>query len=279
MTETQPTTRVIRALSADRHIRLAVLDARPLWDSVRRGHPQLEAQACACLVELLASTLLLQSRSMFGERLQVLVRSAGRAQAVVADSWPDGMVRGMLDLADGPMEGAWITAPGLLQVMRSGAKGEPYIGKLPLVEGGIPAQVEAYLQHSEQIQASLNVWCDPATGEGGGLMVEPLPACPPERMRRLVEALEGLEVVPNWERDPEFLIRWINQGEGATPLSSHEIEYRCRCSKPALLEALGRFSSEKIEEIFAEGSPAEVRCDYCGKVFAIHRQEVLADGH
>jgi len=239
----------------------------------------LEAEACACLVELLASTLLLQSRSMFVERLQVLVRGAGRAQAVVADSWPDGMVRGMLDVAEGPVDGPWIEAPGLLQVMRSGAKGEPYIGKLPLVEGGVSAQIEAYLQHSEQIQASLSVWCDPATGEGGGLMVEPLPACPPERMRYLVEALEGLEVVPNWERDPEFLIRWINQGDGATQLSTHEIEYRCRCAKEALLEALGRFSREKIEEIFAEGSPAEVRCDYCGKVFAIHRQEVLADGH
>jgi len=279
MTESQPTTRVIRALSADRHIRLAVLDARPLWDSVRRGHPHLESEACACLVELLASTLLLQSRSMFVERLQVLVRGAGRAQAVVADSWPDGMVRGMLDVVEGPADGTWIEAPGLLQVMRSGAKGEPYIGKLPLVEGGISTQIEAYLQQSEQIQASLSVWCDPATGEGGGLMVEPLPACPPERMRHLVEALDGLDVVPNWERDPEFLIRWINQGEGATQLSTHEIEYRCRCAKEALLEALGRFSREKIEEIFAEGSPAEVRCDYCGKVFAIHREEVLADGH
>ncbi len=279
MKESQPTTRVIRALTADKHIRLAVLDARPLWDSVRRGHPQLEAEACACLVELLASTLLLQSRSMFVERLQVLVRGAGRAQAVVADSWPDGMVRGMLDMAEGPPDGTWIEAPGLLQVMRSGAKGEPYIGKLPLVVGGISTQIEAYLQQSEQIHASLSVWCDPTTGEGGGLMVEPLPACPPERMRSLVEALEGLEVVPNWERDPEFLIRWVNQGEGATLLSTHEIEYRCRCAKEALLEALGRFSREKIEEIFAEGSPAEVRCDYCGKVFAIHREEVLADGH
>lgn len=278
MTESQPTTRVIRALSADHHVRLAVLDARPLWDSVRRGHSHLEAEACACLVEVLAGTLLLQSRSMFAERLQILVRGQGRAQAVVADSWPDGMVRGMLDLQDGRTEGPWVAAPGLLQVMRSGAKGEPYIGKLPLVEGGISAQFEAYLQHSEQIQASLNVWCDPATGEGGGLMVEPLPSCPPDRMGHLIEALEGLEVVPNWERDPEFLIRWINQGEGATRLSTHEIEYRCRCAKAALLEALGRFSKDKIEELFAEGSPAEVRCDYCGKAFEIHRQEVLGDG-
>ncbi len=269
--------RVVRALSNDQHIRLAALDARALWDGVRRGHPHLEAEACACLVELMAGALLLQSRGLFAERLQLLLRGGGRAKAVVADSWPDGLVRGMLDL-EPEAAGAWIQAPGLLQVMRSGP-GEPYVGKLPLVEGGISAQLEAYLQQSEQIQASLTVWCEPATGEAGGLLVEPLPQCPPERMLRLIDALEGLEVVPAWERDPEFLIRWINQGEGATLLSNHAVEYRCRCSREALLATLGGFAPDKLRDIFAEGDSAEIRCDYCGRVFVLRRDEVIRDGH
>jgi molecular chaperone Hsp33 len=274
MMESPSPAQVIRALSADKHIRLAALDARPLWDGVRRGHPHLEAEACACLTELLAATLLLQSRSIFVERLQLLVRGAGRAKTIVSDSWPDGMIRGVLDVSDIP-EAPWLCAPGLLQVMRSDNKGKPYVGKLPLVEGGISTQIEAYLQQSEQIQASVTIWCDPATGEAGGLMVEPLPNCPPERMVQLIDAIEGLEVVPNWERDPEFLIRWVNQGQAATILSTHEIEYRCRCSKESLLATLGGFSKEKIEEIFTGGSPAEVRCDYCSNVFAIHREELM----
>ncbi len=277
MTESS-SARVVRALTTDHHIRLAALDARPLWNGVRMGHPHLEAEACACLVELLAATLLCQSRGLFEERLQILVRGAGRAKVLVSDAWPDGMVRGMLDEAEG-LQGPWVAAPGLLQVMRSGPKGEPYIGRLPLVEGGISQQIEAYLQHSEQIQASLTVWCDPATGEGGGLLVEPLPQCPLERMQSLVAAIEGLDVVPHWERDPEFLLRWVNQGQEATLLSTQEIEYRCRCSKASLLETLGRFSEAKLEEIFAEGRSAEVRCEYCGKAFAIHRQEVMRDAH
>jgi len=278
MTEIPSSARLVRALTEDSQIRLAALDARPLWDGVRRGHPHLEAEACACLVELLAATLLLQSRSLFAERMQILLRGAGRARAVVADSWPDGLVRGMLDEAEG-LQGPWVASPGIFQVMRSGATGEPYIGKLPLVEGGVSRQAEAYLQHSEQIQASLSVWCDPSTGEAGGLLAEPLPQCPPERLGRLVEALEGLEVVPAWERDPEFLIRWVNQGEGATLLSTHGIDYRCRCGKDALLAVLGGFPEERLQELFAAGIPAEVRCDYCGKAFSIHREEVVRDGH
>jgi molecular chaperone Hsp33 len=266
--------RVVRALSRDAQIRMAVVDARPLWDGIRRGHPHLEAQACACLTELLAAALLLQSRTLFSERLQILMRSAGRAKALVADSWPDGLVRGMLDSSDEVERGPFIHTPGIFQVMRSGPKGEPFVGKLDLVEGDIATQVEYYLQKSEQIQASLSLWCDSSTGDAGGLLVEPLPGCPRERIKRLVDAIEGLEVVPHWERDPEFLFRWFNQGEGSTLLSTYEIEYRCRCSQRSLLGTLASFPAEQLAEVFHGEDAVAVRCEYCGMQYRISKEEL-----
>ncbi len=47
------TATVRKSLTRDRHIRLTALDASPLWDGVRRGHPHLPPEACACLTELL----------------------------------------------------------------------------------------------------------------------------------------------------------------------------------------------------------------------------------
>ncbi len=275
-----PNARIIRALTEDNCIRLAAVDASPLWDGVRRGHPHLLPGACARLTEVLAAALLLQSRSVFAERLQILLRGAGRARAIVGDAWPDGRVRGMLDEQEGPGGTAWIEAPGLFQVMRSGLRGEPSIGHLPLVEGGVAAQVEHYLQQSEQIQASVTLWCELDTGHAGGLLVEPLPDCPPERLARLVEALEGLEVVPAWERDPEFLLRWVNQGGGATVLSTTEVAYRCRCSRESLMEVLATFSAERRAEVFPEGSEsAQVCCDYCGATYDIARTELPGAAH
>lgn len=275
MNETIPPARVLRALTDDSTIRMASLDAGPLWDGVRRGHPHLDPGACAALTELMAAALLLQSRGLFEERLQLLLKGAGRARAVVADAWPDGLIRGVLDPSETIMEGPWIAAPGLFQVMRSKGFGEPFVGKLPMVEGPLAIQVEHYLQQSEQVQASLTLWCDPATGEAGGLMVEPLPECPPERLRRLVDALEGLEVVPNWERDPEFLLRWINQGSDFRVLSTTEFTYRCRCTKASLLDTLQGFPEDQRRHLFEQGSPVEVRCDYCGTAYAIAREEIL----
>ena len=265
--------RVLKALTRDQHIRLSSLDASPLWDGVRRGHPHLEPEACACLTELLSATALLQGRTEFAERLQLLIKGSGRAKAVVADSWPDGTIRGVLDMGNATAQ-EWIAAPGVLQVMRSNAVGQPYIGNLELVLGGIQVQVEHYLQSSEQIQASLTLWCDPGTGEAGALLVEPLPGCPPARLARLVQAIENLEVVPYWERTAEFLAAWVAQGEGTEELASAELLYQCRCTRESLVETLRRFSPEQKADLFKDEGPLEVRCDYCGTLYPITREDL-----
>ncbi len=278
MSEILPPARVLRAMTADHCIRFAIVDAGPLWDGVRHGHPGLDADPCACLVELLSGTLLLQSRTFFSERLQLMVRGAGKAKTVVADSWPEGDIRGVLDLSPGEETVPWIQGPGLFKVMRSNPKGKPYIGTLELVEGGIQSQLEAYLLQSEQVQASATLWCDPRTGEAGGLLVEPLPHCPHERLERLVHAIEGLDVVPLWERDPAFLCRWVNQGDGTEILSSTDIEYRCRCNRDSLVEILRGFEKTKQDEIFPDDGPVEICCDYCGKAYLLHRADLEVAG-
>ena len=268
---------VRKAMTKDGQARLSILSASALWDGLRRGHPQLEPDACACLTELLSATALLQSRTLFAERLQIMIKGAGRARALVSDSWPDGSLRGVLDPGD-PAAAGWIAAPGILQVMRSSSTGQPYIGTLPLAEGGLQVQVEHYLQNSEQVQASLTLWCDPATGDAGGLLVEPLPDCPPARMAQLVQAIEGLEVVPCWERTPEFLEAWISQGEGVDRQATTDLEYRCRCTRAALLATLRGFTEAQKADLFTEPGPLEVRCDYCGIPYTLTREDVLGAG-
>ncbi|MDR2560953.1 MAG: Hsp33 family molecular chaperone HslO [Holophagales bacterium] len=264
---------VVRALTGDGQIRMSAIDATPLWDGVRRGHPHLEADSCGPLTELLAGATLLQSRSLLTERVQLAVRSSGRAKAIVADSWPNGSIRGILDLNPACTNGQWLAFPGLFQVMRSNPKGQPYIGNLELVDGPISAQLEYYLQQSEQIQACVALWCDTASGAAGGVLVEPLPNCPPGRIKRMVAGIEGLEVTQLWERTPEFLVSWINQGSGAEVLSMQTIEYRCRCSKESLIDILGTMPRNERENIFANGK-ATVNCEYCGKSYEIGPEEM-----
>jgi molecular chaperone Hsp33 len=266
--------RVVRALTADRRIRLSAVDATPLWDGVGRGHPRLEAGGRAALVELLAGAALMQSRSLLSERVQLLLRSSGRAGSIVADSWPDGGLRGIVDIRPGRDGSPWIERPGLFQVMRSNKGGPPYTGNLELAEGPVGAQLELYLQQSEQLQACVDIWCDPSSGDAGGIIVEPLPKCPPERLRRMLAALDGLGATHPRERTPDFLVGWVNQGGGADILSSLELEYRCRCSQQSLVDTLRAMPPEQRRDIFSGTDQMDVHCEYCGAHYSIAPEDL-----
>jgi molecular chaperone Hsp33 len=95
----------------------------------------------------------------------------------------------------------------------------------------------------------------------------------------MVAAIEGLEVTQLWERTPEFLVRWINQGDGAKVLSSLKIEYRCRCSKQSLIGILGAMPQDERMNVFADGGRAEVHCEYCGKSHEIALEELQGAGN
>jgi molecular chaperone Hsp33 len=229
-------------------------------------------------VELLAGAALMQSRSLLTERIQLLVRSSGRAGSIVADSWPDGRLRGILDIKPESGGAPWIAPPGIFQVMRSNPGGPPYIGNLELVDGPIGAQLELYLHRSEQLRACVAIWCDPSSGEAGGLIVEPLPDCPQERLKQMLAALDGLEVTQPWERTPDFLVKWMNQGEGAAILSSLELEYRCRCSRVSLADTLRAMPPEQRRDLFSGTDQIDVHCEYCGARYSLAPEDLASVG-
>lgn len=268
--------KISRFMTADQWIKLDIVEMGPLWDRIRRHHPSYDATQAAVLAEGLMATLLLLGRSDFLQRVQLMIKSSGRIKNLITDAWPDGSIRGFCD-AGSPQASLPLELPGSIQVMRSQPSGEPYMGLLPLVEGGIDKQLEAYFQQSEQIQTSVHLWCDPLTGLGGALKVEPLPLCPPTRLARLIQALEGLEVVPFEERTTEFLAAWINQGEGYQLLTSTDVRYACRCNRDDLVRIMRGFSSEEKQHLFETQDHTEVRCDYCAEVFIIRASDLTTE--
>jgi len=269
--------KISRFMTADQWIKVDIVEMGPLWDRIRRHHPSYDAPQSAILAEGLMATLLLLGRSDFLQRVQFMVKSSGHIKNLMADAWPDGSIRGFCDLGSS-QEASSLELPGSIQVMRSQPSGEPYRGLLPLVEGGLDKQLEAYFQQSEQIETSVHLWCDPLTGLGGALKVEPLPLCPTERLSRLIQALEGLDVVPFEERTTEFLATWINQGEGCQLLTSSDIRYACRCNRNDLVRIMKGFSPEEKQHLFDVQDHTEVRCDYCSEVFIIRPSDLTSEG-
>ncbi|HET8715318.1 MAG TPA: Hsp33 family molecular chaperone HslO, partial [Holophagaceae bacterium] len=65
-----------------------------------------------------------------------------------------------------------------------------------------------------------------------------------------------------------------NQGPGAVVLTETDLGYRCRCQRESLMATLSGFTQDQLEDLFREGDPIEVRCDYCGTVYPITRAEL-----
>jgi molecular chaperone Hsp33 len=105
-------------------------------------------------------------------------------------------------------------------------------------------------------------------------VVEPLPKCPPERLRLMVAALDGLEVTLLGERTPEFLVNWVNQGGGAEILSSLELEYRCRCSRQSLVDTLRVMPPEQRRDMFSGTGQIDVHCEYCGAHYSLAPEDL-----
>ena len=47
----------------------------------------------------------------------------------------------------------------------------------------------------------------------------------------------------------------------------------------ALVDTLRRFSAEQKADLFKDEAPLEVRCDYCGTMYPISRDDLMAEGN
>ena len=94
----------------------------------------------------------------------------------------------------------------------------------------------------------------------------------------MLAALDSLDVAKPRELTPDFLVAWVNQGEGAEVMSSMDLEYRCRCSRQSLIDTLSVMPSEKRDAHSSPEEGLEARCEYCGKTYTIARRELRRGG-
>ena len=132
-------------------------------------------------------------------------------------------------------------------------------GGLPDAVGAGAGQRDALVRPRRRARAAASWW-------------SPCPDCPPGAARPpWWRPWRGWRWCPFWERTPAFLAGWVNQGEGAGDPRHHG---RCATAAAAAREKPdgdpGRASAgRRWRELFRAGPPWSVRCDYCGKVYAI----------
>jgi len=64
------------------------------------------------------------------------------------------------------------------------------------------------------------------------------------------------------------------EDHGYSYLGSRQISFFCPCSHERMVLNLKGLYSQDINEVFSEGEEIEVKCDYCRKIYKIHKSEL-----
>lgn len=270
-----------RGLTRNGEIRVLIARTAALVSASARRLGTSDA-ATRVLGELLTAGYLTRSTLNPAAQLQMLLRNPGSAGRLIVDVWAGSagaraaIANPAATAADGPL-----LADGFLEVTRVAGDGAPYRSSLQYSGGGIEAAVTEYLVRSEQIVALVHLEVDAARGRVGaacGYLVQLTPEGTRAQLDQLLANVERLPplVSAMTPADPDgrgFAARLLD-GFLWDQVAREQPSFACRCSRGRLVAALASLPRADLEELVAEGEPAESICEYCNTTYTLSVPEL-----
>ncbi len=261
---------VLRALTDDGAFRVVVLDATETSQGVVTAQKATDARA-QLLAEVLTGTVLVRETMSPDLRVQGIFQGHDGKGRIIADSFPDGTTRGLMQL---PKEGdITLGDHAVLNMMRTLHNGELSQGVVSVdPREGISGALMQYMQASEQVTSFIAVGAivrGSVVARAGGYIVQLLPEVGEgplmvmtERLREF-ESIYGLLGAGNAE--PNKLLEELLHLMPHTKVGESEVRFECKCSEERLALSLATLPKRDIAELLADGAPLEIDCDYCAR--------------
>lgn len=273
--------RVHRAITDDGAFR--VITCRTA-DTVRAAiaAQNVRGPTARVFADLLTGTTLVRETMAPDHRVQGILQSADRRSRMVADSHPEGMTRGLVQLGQGAEMPA--ATGGLLQMMRTLRNGAIHQGFVEVPrEGGVSAALMEYMQTSEQVFTVAAVGCVFGSGDSGdgspevlaagGYIVQLLPEVGEGPLAVMTERLRDFSGIDHLlERgaaEPEELLSEILYGMPFTHVGDGNVHFGCNCSSARVTASLATLPRADIESFITDGKVLEVACDYCRRQYEV----------
>lgn len=266
-------------------------------ETVREGcrrHGLTGVEAVALARALTVGCLLVTLTKRDDERVRLSISSAGPIRQILVDARGDGSVRGMsmsrLSAPVQPAEDARVRLGGFIrggaiQVTRDLGLEQPYQGVVALHTGEIDEDLERYLEDSEQLPSVLRcgVVLD-GRGEpvaAGGILVQTLPGSDADRLAGLRERVAGgaLDDVLRQPRTPAAIVGLALGGEPFDAMSETPLRFHCGCDRQRAIAVVSTLGAEDIDRLADEQERTEVRCEFCGDVQVLDRDDLRAVAH
>ena len=242
--------------------------------------------ASAALGRAMNGALLLAAMMKDNERISLRLKGDGPLGEVVADA--EGThVRGyvenpdaFLPLKDGKLDVGGGIGEGNIIVTRYLQNAEPFTGYCELADGEIATDLTKYLYVSEQTPSSVGLGVlvdkDGEVTAAGGYFIQAMPGCTDEVLEQLEKNINRMPYVTQLLEigyTPEKIIGIIGRDLDVDYKESLPVEFKCRCSRERILDALAGLDANSLEEM-SQDEITEAHCQFCNTTYKFTQEEI-----
>jgi molecular chaperone Hsp33 len=279
---------IVRALSSAGGIRILACSVNNLAHEISILQ-QASLTVSIALGRGLAGGALMAALLKSGQSVAMKFEGNGPMQKMIIEGDADGAVRGCVGNPSAeaePLDGRWnvpgvLGRAGFLTVTKDiGMGGEPYHGMVQLRSSEIGDDLAYYLTDSEQtptaigLGATLNT--DGRIVTCGGFLVQALPKADEHEIETIMANIASLPPLADMLKTggPEALIRELFGGTPYTLLESHNLFFRCGCSREKVERALLSFDTIELQDMIEKDGGAEVTCEFCRQAYNFDRSDL-----
>ncbi len=283
--------RIIRCITSDGAIMAACVDASDIVFTAQRLHNTTPVATAALGRLLAAGSLMGVSLKQDKAKLNLQLKGDGPLGNVLVVADSRGNVRGYVGNPDCHTEyysngkinvSAGVGKNGTLGIIRDYGTGEPYIGNVPLVSGEVAEDIAGYYATSEQIPTvcALGVLIDKEDGRvllAGGLLIQLLPGADESTIDKLEKNISALEPVTTMFAKGMSILdicKTALDGFEVEVLDEQPVNYVCACSREKIENYFAGIPEEELRDIMDENGEAEVRCEFCNKVYNFSKADL-----
>jgi molecular chaperone Hsp33 len=268
---------VVRAITADGAFRVIAVRTTETAKDVAAVQ-KAQGSRAKLLAEMLTAAVLVRETMAPDLRVQGILQGDDPKTRIVADSFPDGTTRGLVQLRNGT--DVALGQRAVLQMMRTLHNGQIQQGMVQASEtGGISAALMEYMQASEQVISFAAVGAvarEDGVLSSGGYIVQLLPEASEGPLMVMTERLKDFppiqDLLAKNEASPEHLLSEVLYGMPYDEVGRGTLRFECRCSEERLLATLLSLPRPDIRELVTgihPGEVLEIDCDYCQRHYRI----------
>ncbi len=280
---------IIRAMAANGEVRAFACTTRELVEEARRHH-STSPVATAALGRLLSAGAMMGAM-MKGDndKLTLQIKGDGVIGGMVVTADSKARVKGYVfnpdaDIplkAEKKLDVGGAIGRGELTVIKDLGLKEPYVGRTNLISGEIAEDLTYYFASSEQVPSvvALGVLVDRdcSVKRAGGFIIQLMPGASDETIDAIeykIPMVTSVTQMLDEDMTPEEILTFILEDLGVEITDKIETSFLCDCNKERVEEVLLSIGRKDLENLYDEGKPVELCCQFCGKKYEFSKEEI-----